>query len=61
METTAIQPMLTVEEVAALLHQTVWVINKMAREGRIAGAKKIGRSWQFRRNEVRRFVEGRPN
>jgi hypothetical protein len=52
--------MLAADDVATLLHTSRWVINKMARLRRIPGARKIGRAWLFCRNDIRRFVEGKP-
>lgn len=52
-------PFLTVADLAYLLHKTPWVVNKMARLGQLPGAKRIGREWFFRRNDIRRFVEGK--
>jgi excisionase family DNA binding protein len=53
-------PMFTAEEVAALINATVWVVNKMARRGKLPGAKKVGRHWMFQRYAIQRFVEGKP-
>jgi len=55
-----IAPMLTVSDVGALLRKSDWVIHKMARLGQLPGARKIGRTWLFRRNDMQRFVEGKP-
>lgn len=52
--------MLTVEQVGALLHASVWTVNKLAREKKIPGAVRIGRFWYFRKNDVQRHVEGKP-
>jgi Helix-turn-helix domain len=58
--TSAIQPMLTAAEVATLLHTSQWAVNKMARLRHIPGAKRIGRVWLFCRNDIQRFVDGKP-
>jgi hypothetical protein len=52
--------MLTAAEVATLLHTSQWAVNKMARLRHIPGAKRIGRVWLFCRNDIQRFVDGKP-
>jgi len=52
--------MLIAADVATLLHTSRWAVNKMARLKRIPGAKRIGRVWLFYRNEIQRFVDGKP-
>jgi excisionase family DNA binding protein len=54
-----ISAMLTVPEVAALIHKAVVTVRKMARKGALPGAKRVGRDWLFRRGEIQRFVEGK--
>lgn len=55
-----ITPMLTVEQVAQLLHCSGWTVCKLCREKKIPGAVRIGKHWFFRRNDVQRHVEGKP-
>ena len=57
METAEVLPMYTVDEVAALLQTTPFVINKYARNKKLR-AVKVGRDWRFRRNDIKRYVEG---
>ena len=50
--------MLTVEEVAPLLHLAPFTVRRMARLKQIPGARKIGRAWLFRHHDLQRFIEG---
>ncbi len=51
--------MLTVPEVATLIHKAPFTVRKMARNGALPGAKRVGREWLFRRPDIQRFVEGK--
>lgn len=48
---------LSPDEVALLMNKTVRTVRKWAREGTIP-ALKVGNSWVFSKNEIRKLVEG---
>ncbi len=48
---------LSPDEVALLMNKTVRTVRKWAREGTIP-ALKVGKSWVFSKNEIRKIVEG---
>lgn len=50
-------PTLSPEEVAFLLNRTVRTVRKNAREKTLPAAK-VGKSWVFSKNEIRKIVEG---
>ncbi|MES2393240.1 MAG: hypothetical protein V4555_16475 [Acidobacteriota bacterium] len=54
---TGIQPMLTSDQVAVLISQSRWLVNKMARLKQIPGARRIGRQWRFCPMKIQEFVE----
>jgi excisionase family DNA binding protein len=46
----------TVEQVAELITKSAYTVRKMARNGRIPGARKIGRDWRFPHDKVARMI-----
>ena len=50
--------MLTVPEVAELIGKAPFTVRKMARLGKLPGARRIGRDWRFVRTMMERFTEG---
>ena len=54
-----ILPLLTVPEVAVLIGESENQVRKLARLGKLPGARKYGRDWKFRRNEMQRHIEGK--
>jgi excisionase family DNA binding protein len=53
-----LSPMLNCEDVAALLRKSKWVVQSMAKKGKLPGARRLGREWRFQRNAIQRFVYG---
>lgn len=51
--------LLNVAETSALLGKHPEVVRRLAKQGRLPGAK-IGRSWYFSEAALIRYVEGRP-
>lgn len=51
-------PMLTVPELAGLLHKHPVTIRNLARRRAIPGAKRVGREWLFQRAAIEKFVTG---
>ncbi|HEX3000323.1 MAG TPA: helix-turn-helix domain-containing protein [Armatimonadota bacterium] len=46
----------TPEQAAEVLQVTVGTVRKLARDGRLQGAK-IGRHWRFSERDIERFLE----
>jgi len=51
-----IEPLMTCEEVAEILRKAPWTIRKMARIGRIPGARRIGGHWRFQPEKIARMT-----
>ena len=51
-----IHPRIGVKELAKALLKSPYTIRKMARAGKLPGAKKIGRDWSFDVEKVNRFL-----
>lgn len=48
--------LLTVDEVSLLLRVSATSVRRMARDGRIPGAKHVGREWRFDERKLHRWL-----
>lgn len=51
------EPVLTIKETAALLKVSARTVYAMAKEGRLAGAVKVGGSWRVLRAKLMAWLE----
>ena len=52
----AFEPLVTVPEVAILIRKTQPIVRKLARLGKLSGARKVGGEWMFSRAAIGRLV-----
>jgi len=55
---TAMQPMMTVPEVAVVIQKSAFTVRKLARLHALPGAKRIGKEWRFQRPAIEKYATG---